>query len=83
MIKKCKVIARNAINMVIVYDGIEVQMPTDGTCDNDIYVKKINNTFILSSEDEFVKNIKTNQKKKSEAELANVGRATDKFLEKE
>ena len=30
MIKKCKVIARNAINMVIVYDGIEVQMPTDG-----------------------------------------------------
>lgn len=77
MIKKCKVLTRNELNMVIMYDDIEVQMPTDGTYDKYIYVKKYNNTYALSSEDEYKKKQNKNKAKKSEVELARVEKTTD------
>lgn len=76
MTRKCKVIARNAINMVIVYDGVEVQMPTDGTCDKEIYVKQIDDNYSISSIKEVEKENKF-KKNKSVAELAKSNVATD------
>lgn len=72
MIKKCKILTRNTINMVILYDGVEVQLPADHTIDKIIYVKKTDNSFSISSEEEFERSIKKKQKKVSEVELAKV-----------
>lgn len=83
MIKKCKVIARNTIHMVVIYDGIEVQMPTDFTSDTEVYIRKVGNGFVLSSENEFTKFNKKKQKKTSGAELAKADNATDKIFDNE
>ena len=69
--------------MVIVYDGIEVQMPTDGTCDNEVYIKKNGNGFVLSSKEDVAKPNKKKWNKTSEAELADANDiATDINIEK-
>lgn len=72
MIKKCKVLSRNAINMVVMFDSLEVQMPSDGTIDKEVYVKKIGNSFAISSIEDYIRQSKKKQSKTSVAELASV-----------
>lgn len=64
--------------MVIKYDDVEVQMPTDGTCEKYVYVKKYNNTYSLSSADDYKKKQNKSKAKTSEVELARVDKTTDK-----
>lgn len=47
-------------------------MPSDGTIEKEIYVKKIGNSFVISSVEEYEKQSKKKQTKTSVAELASV-----------
>lgn len=65
MIKKCKVLTRNLEVMVVKYDDTEVQMPSDKSNSQFVFVKKDGNTYIIVTEAEFstqVKRPKMNQK---------------------
>jgi len=59
MIKKCKVIFRNSINMVVDFDGIELQMPTDGLDNYEVFVNFKDNKYTLSTKDDYEKTLKT------------------------
>ena len=50
--------------MVVSFDGIEVQMPTDGNRDCVIYVKCIDARYSLSSKEEFEKELASDKKAK-------------------
>lgn len=69
MIKKCKVILRNPINMVVLFDGIEVQMPNNGESGNIAYIKYDGNNYVgsnlLEYEDTLNKSKKTSDQKRS------------------
>ncbi|WP_373266744.1 hypothetical protein [Hungatella hathewayi] len=70
MIKKCKVISRNSLVMVVLYDSTEVQLPSDQTDCTEVFIRKTDNNYVLSSEEEFTKTSKRTYKKISGAELA-------------
>lgn len=53
MIKKCKVLTRNDVNMVIDFEGMQVQMPTMGN-ERFVYVDLDKGVFTIFSEKEFL-----------------------------
>lgn len=58
MVKECIVLFRNAINMVVDFEGSQIQMPTDNSKSNTVLIKFENNKYsIASHEDVFVEPI--------------------------
>lgn len=66
MIKECKVVLDNGLNMVVLFDNKEVQMPSTKTKCSTVYVEKINGVYSLSSKSEFEKSIKPKKKEQTE-----------------
>ena len=62
--------------MVVLYDNLEIQMPTDLGNEDYIYVKNDGNLYTISSCKESVKTFKNNKKKT--AELAEQNLDSDK-----
>lgn len=50
MVKECRVVLRNPINMVVLFDGVEVQMPTDNGSKSVVYIKYDNGNYIICEE---------------------------------
>lgn len=48
---------KNPVNMVLLYDGIEVQMPTSKAADAIVYVKCESGKYTLSDKDEYEKEL--------------------------
>lgn len=67
MIKECKVILRNQLIMVVLYGNKKIQMPTDNTNKQTVYVKKENGKYILVDKFEEVKSPKYEKPKKNKA----------------
>lgn len=67
MIKECKVILRNHLIMVVLYGDKKIQMPTDNTNKQTVYVKKENGKYILVDKLEEVKSPKYEKPKKNKA----------------
>lgn len=76
MIKKCKVLIRNTEVMVVKYDDIEVQMPSDKSSSRFAFIKKDRNTYTTVTEIEF-----SAQSKRPKANTKNVVKK-DKNVEK-
>ncbi len=56
MIKECKVIMQNGINIVVLYDGIEVQLSSD-TKESSVFIKQDNDRYILVTKQEYEKSL--------------------------
>ena len=73
MTKECKVLLRNQYVMVVDFDGKEIQMPSDHTDKDTVFVKYENDiyyiTYNLEKEKKPVSRVKK-QKKVTEVELA-------------
>jgi hypothetical protein len=78
MIKECKVLLRNKLVMVVDFDGKEIQMPSDHTDKNTVFVKHENDRYTITCKlEEEKKPVKVKpvsrvkkQKKVTEVELA-------------
>lgn len=70
MIKKCKVLIRNELVMVVDYDGEKVQLPSSDVIEDEVYIKYEDNKYYLSSKSESENIIKPIVEKVEEAELA-------------
>ena len=77
MVKECKVLLRNQYVMVVDFDGKEVQMPSDRTDKDTVFVKYENDRYSITCKLEEKKpaNVKPvskvkKQKKVTEVELA-------------
>jgi hypothetical protein len=78
MTKECKVLLRNQYVMVVDFDGKEVQMPSDHTDKNTVFVKHENDRYTITCKlEEEKKSAKIKpvsrvkkQKKVTEVELA-------------
>ena len=71
MIKKCTVISRNELVMVVEYDEKKIQFPTDKKTDDFVYVKFDKGDYSISNEELYnseVKKVneKTQRRKKKE-----------------
>ncbi|WP_152614233.1 hypothetical protein [Robinsoniella peoriensis] len=53
MIRECNVLMRNNLVMVVDFDGKKVQMPTDNSEEDKIYVELQNNKFTVTSKDKY------------------------------
>ena len=70
MAKECKVILRNQLVMVVLYGDKKIQMPTDNTNKQTVYVKKENGKYFLVDKLEEIKsNRNYNKKKEKEIEI--------------
>ena len=73
MVKECKVLLRNQYVMVVDFNGKEIQMPSDHTDKDTVFVKYENDrysiTYNLEKEKKPVSRVKK-QKKVTEVELA-------------
>lgn len=68
--KECKVILRNQLVMVVLYGDKKIQMPTDNTDKQTVYVKKENGKYFLVDKLEEIKsNRNYNKKKEKEIEI--------------
>lgn len=67
MAKECKVILRNQLVMVVLYGDKKIQMPTDNTDKQTVYVKKENSRYFLVDKLEEVKPNKYERPKKNKA----------------
>lgn len=47
MVKECRVILRNSVNMVVLFGDIEVQMPTDNGKVSTVYIKHENENYTV------------------------------------
>lgn len=65
MIKECNVILRNKHIMVALYEGKEIQFPTDNSNKQTIYVKKQNEKYMIVDKLEEVKTTKKTKKRKN------------------
>lgn len=65
MIKECKVILRNQLIMVVLYGDKKIQMSTDNTSKQTVYVKKENGKYILVDKLEEAKSPKYEKTKKN------------------
>ena len=48
MVKECKVLLRNQYVMVVDFDGKEIQMPSDHTDKNTVFVKHENDRYTIT-----------------------------------
>ena len=71
MAKECKVILRNQLVMVVLYGDKKIQMPTDNTNKQTVYVKKEYGKYFLVDklEEEKPKYDKPKKKKTIETDL--------------
>ena len=67
MIKECKVVLRNQLIMVVLYGDKKIQMPTDNTTKQTVYVKKENEKYILVDKLEETKSFKYEKQKRNKA----------------
>lgn len=65
MIKKCKVLLNNGLNMVVDYDGIQIQMPSVSSKSGFVNIKFENDTYTLCDREE--KETLKPKKKKADA----------------
>jgi hypothetical protein len=72
MIKECKVIMKNPINMVVLFDGIEVQMPSNDKVSTIAYVEYDNSKYYLSSKDEYEKELASEKRNKTKQKAEEV-----------
>ena len=78
MTKECKVLLRNQYVMVVDFDGKEIQMPSDHTDKNTVFIKHENDRYTITCKlEEEKKPVKVKsvskvnkQKKVTEVELA-------------
>ena len=77
MTKECKVLLRNQYVMVVDFDGKEIQMPSDHTDKDTVFVKHENDRYSITCKLEEKKPVKVKpvskakkQKKVTEVELA-------------
>ena len=71
MIKECKVLLRNEYVMVIDFEGKKIQMPSDNSDSNIVFVKYENDRYSITDKlEEKKKIIPKKEKKVTEVELA-------------
>lgn len=71
MVKECRVILRNPVNMVVLFGDIEVQMPSNNGVSSVVYIKYEDNKYTLSSKDEYDKELCSNKKIKVKPNIEN------------
>ena len=64
MIKECKVILRNELVMVVLFDGKEIQITSDKQNTTTVFVKLEKGKYSIVSKDEFDRYEKSNKKPK-------------------
>ena len=74
MIKKCNVLFRNELVMVVEYDNKKIQFPTDKKTDDFVYVKFENENYSISDKESYDSDAKkdgvvTRRKRKKEKEV--------------
>lgn len=74
MIKECNVILHNSLVAVVVFDGKEIQVPSNKLIGKTAYVKCEKEKFIIVSKEEYLKSLEKKQKvsKKQEVEKENI-----------
>lgn len=74
MIKECNVVLHNSLVAVIVFDGKEIQVPSNKLIGKTAYVKLENNKYTVVSKDEYLKSTEKKQKasKKQEVKKENI-----------
>lgn len=71
MIKECKVLLRNEYVMVIDFEGTKIQMPSDNSDSNTVFVKYEKDRYSITDKlEEKKKIIPKKEKKVTEVELA-------------
>lgn len=80
MVKECTVILRNALIMVVDYEGEKIQLPTDNNTSKSVFIKYSKGTYELINKSEYDKLRKVRNKAK-ETELVN-DVATDSYDKK-
>lgn len=74
MIKECNVILHNSFVAVVVFDGKEIQVPSNELIGKTAYVKLENNKYTVVSKEEYLKSLEKKQKvsKKQETKKENI-----------
>lgn len=74
MIKECNVVLHNSLVAVFVFDGKEVQVPSNKLIDKTAYVKYENEKYIIVSKEEYLKSLEKKQKvsKKQDTKKENI-----------
>lgn len=68
MIKECKVATDNELNMVILFNGSEIQMPSTKNNDKTVFVKCENNKYSLVDREIYIKSLKPTNKKSAKVD---------------
>lgn len=63
MIRECNILLNNNLNMVIDFNGHEIQMPTSNPSGNTVFVRFENNRYTLATKEEYNILLKTSTKK--------------------
>lgn len=64
MIKECKVTIQNSFSSVVMFDDIEVQVPTSFVVDGRAFVKYENGVYSVLNKEDYEKSLKTKVDKK-------------------
>lgn len=62
MIKECNVILHNSLVAVVVFDGKEIQVPSNKLIGKTAYVKYEKEKYIIVSKEEYLKSLEKKQK---------------------
>ncbi len=65
MIKKCNVLMRNNLVMVVDFEGKKVQMPSDNGDEENIYIELQDNKFTVVSKEKYNSSLRPIKKEKT------------------
>lgn len=65
MIKECKVTIQNSFSSIVMFDDIEVQVPTNFVVDGRAFVKYENGTYSVLKKEDYEKSLRPKTDKKS------------------
>ncbi len=83
MIKECKITIQNSFSSVVMFDDIEVQVPTSFVVDGRAFVKYENGVYSVLNKEDYEKSLKTKVDKKSKKVKATETDLVDEVVESE
>ena len=83
MIKECKVTIQNSFSSVVMFDDIEVQVPTSFVVDGRAFVKYENGVYSVLNKEDYEKSLRPKTDKKSKKVKATETDLVEEVVESE
>lgn len=83
MIKECKVIIQNSFSSIVLFNDVEIQVPTSSVVDGIAFVKYENGVYSVLNKEDYEKSLRSKADKKSKKVKATETDLVEEVVESE